>query len=116
MIKKGFRQIFIQFRNARIDLRLLVLFSAVMLVFMVVFVNAITISQSLPGNQTSNGSRSVNFTFTPIWDNAGDEGATSATSANCSIWTNITGTWAETQTNGTKGNGTSWLILNNTLS
>ena len=119
MIKKGSRRIFIQFRNARIDLRLLVLFSAVMIISMAVFVSGLTITQTTPGNQTSNGSRSVNFTFTPVWDNAGDQGATSATSANCSIWTNITGTWGETQTNGTStgaSNGTSWRILNNSVS
>lgn len=107
MIKKGSRRIFIQFRNARIDLRLLMLFSVVMIAVMSWSSFAdITVNLLRPSNGTYNGSRAMNFTFN-VTAGITAEGTEGAQIVNCSVWTNITGTWAETKTNGTDGTASS---------
>jgi len=82
-------------------LNIMLLFSIVLIfVLSIIFVNALTITQQAPGTLTINGSRTINFTFTVLWQDPNQNAA-----GNCSIWTNITGTWAEAVRNGTNNTG-----------
>ncbi len=114
MVKKGSRQIFIKFRNARVDIRLILLASFVMFLLGAAYAYAtITINPRTPLDLTVNGSRKINFTFVPVWN------ASDSIPGNCSIWTNLTGTWSNTTpafSNYSNNSGMASNIANNTLS
>ncbi|MBI2650684.1 PGF-pre-PGF domain-containing protein [Candidatus Woesearchaeota archaeon] len=95
----------ISFNSQDGKVNIMLLFSIVLIfVFMLWTVEAVTISQVSPTNLSINGSRYINFTFTANWTGSGE------VVTNCSIWTNVTSTWAESQQNtSTVGN-----IVNNT--
>ncbi|MBS3101241.1 hypothetical protein J4204_03840 [Candidatus Woesearchaeota archaeon] len=90
-------------------INVLLLFSILLIfAFMMLAVNAvITITLVAPVDGSINGSsaRQVNFSFTPIWNGDNDD------SGNCSVWTNITGTWAEAAVNSSNNS-----VINNTVS
>src|SRR3989338_4112708 len=96
MEKEGFSGLF-NSRDGKVNI--LLLFSTVLIFVMMLWVvNAITITQQSPSAGAVNGSRTINFTFTALWDGAGADIV-----GNCSIWTNITRIWAEAAVNGTNG-------------
>ncbi len=59
-----------------------------------------------PANNYINISRNINFTFNASWTGIATESI-----GNCSLWTNFTGTWAETQVNDSKSGN----IMNGTI-
>ena len=77
----------------------IIMFVSVVLIFIlsVFYAEAVKITQISPTDLSINGTRSINFTFTANWTGPGE------IVTNCSIWTNITGTWAETKTNESGG-------------
>lgn len=85
-----------------------------MLVAMVLVANALTITINAPGNYTYNGSRNVNFTFTPVWSNAGEN------VSNCSIYVNNTAAntagWDHVINFSALNNSEDAKIVNNSLS
>ena len=114
MQKEGLGGLF-NSRDGKVNI---LLFFSIILIFVlsIFFVNAVTITQQAPLTLNINASRTVNFTFTVVWSGGGEQ------ISNCSIWTNLTGTWAQTVINGSNGTGgviynssTSQSILNVTL-
>src|SRR3989344_3277605 len=114
MEKEGLGGLF-NSRDGKVNI---LLFFSIILIFVlsIFFVNAVTITQQAPLTLNINASRTVNFTFTVVWSGGGEQ------ISNCSIWTNLTGTWAQTVINGSNGTGgviynssTSQSILNVTL-
>ncbi|MBI2658909.1 hypothetical protein HYX05_02280 [Candidatus Woesearchaeota archaeon] len=96
----------IHFNSQEGKVNLALLFSIVLIfVLSLLFVNAVTITQQAPLTGVVNGTRTINFTFTVIWIGGGEN-----TQGNCSIWTNITGVWAEAIKNGT--NNTQGAVYN----
>jgi len=95
MKKEGLTKIF-NSQNGKVNIEL---FFAVILIFVlsVVFVEAVRINQISPIDLSKNNSRNINFTFTANWTSTGE------VVTNCSIWTNLTGTWAEAKTNESGG-------------
>ena len=57
------------------------------------FANAVNVNQVAPSNNSINSSRNTNFSFTANWFAPGQ------VVTNCSIWTNLGGTWAQAQLN-----------------
>src|SRR3989338_57809 len=114
MQKEGHSGLF-NFRDGKVNIFLL--FSVVLIfVLSIAFVHGVTIAQSSPISLSINNTRAINFTFTVTWSGGGEQ------ISNCSIWTNLTGTWAQTVINGSNGTGgviynssTSQSILNVTL-
>lgn len=87
--------------------RLVIIFLLIVVLMSFVVYAAITVTQSSPLDGATSTTRSINFTFTPVW--AGGEAI-----GNCSLFTNISGTWEDTKTNDSTGaeinnNSLSWI-------
>ena len=85
MEKEGITSIFSS-QEGKIKVALLY-YIVLMFVIFLWSVNALTITINTPTNYTYNESRNVNFTFTPVWSNSGEN------ASNCSVWVNATGVW-----------------------
>ncbi|MBI2651785.1 PGF-pre-PGF domain-containing protein [Candidatus Woesearchaeota archaeon] len=92
MEKEEFRSSFLFNKDGKVNS---VLLFCLVLIFVLsaFFVEAVLINPVSPTNFSINGSRNINFTFRVNWSMAGEF------ITNCSIWTNITGTLAETKAN-----------------
>ncbi len=88
MEKEG-RGVIVNSRDGKVNIALL--FSIVLIfVLTLLYAEAVTITiqgNNVPGNRTVNNSRNINFTFTPVWSDAGEN------ASNCSIYTNSSGVW-----------------------
>ncbi len=101
MEKEGFADLF---NSKDGKLNIMLLFS-LFLIFILgaFFVDAVSIRLAAPTNYSLNASRKLNFSFYANWT---DDSETVA-GANCSVWTNETGTWVQATTNSsTSGNVT----------
>ena len=86
--------------SANVKFFVSVLFLAALMLFVAFAVNVELLSSTLfgkPIDNELNASRVLNFTFNATWFNI--EAGSAA--ANCSLWTNFTGTWNETRANST---------------
>ena len=110
MKKEGFGGLF-NSQDGKVNLFLLV-FMVLVFIFTLWNVEALTITINTPTNLTYNGSRNVNFTFTPVWHNDAEA------YTNCTLFTNQSG-WAVARNFGNWSTGdtaTDTQVLNNTLS
>ncbi|MBI4452519.1 PGF-pre-PGF domain-containing protein [Candidatus Woesearchaeota archaeon] len=94
-------------RDAKVNLVMLVgiiaIFILIFLSFEVPVANAIfNVTLISPTDKAINSSRTINFTFNVV---LGGTDASPDDLANCSVYTNITGTWAKTFTNSSGANG-----------
>jgi PGF-pre-PGF domain-containing protein len=108
MKKEGSRNSFLFEKEGKLNLALILSIFVLFVVMSFCVYATITITQSSPTDNAVNGSNKINFTFTPVWDGTDD------VVGNCTIWTNVTGTWLATKENET--NATFSVILNNSLS
>src|SRR3989338_8287209 len=120
MGKRGDRhsEIFTLSDNAgRINSAAFVLLFGFIFVLGIIIVNAMTVTLNSPGTLTFNGSRSVNFSFTPVWNMSGANPNLHENVSNCSIYTNTTfNTWDIVKNVSRDSIGVDNSIANNTLS
>ncbi len=75
------------FASKKSSAAILFLLSVTFMFVIIFYVEAFSITINSPKNLTYNGSRNINFTFTPVWSGTGDN------VSNCSIYTNSNGIW-----------------------
>src|SRR3989344_4156576 len=74
------------------------IFSFALVLLMVWIVYAVSVSSIAPADANINTSRNINFTFNATWISPGE------TIGNCSLWTNISGSWVMAlETDGSTG-------------